>query len=115
MAKLPPLLLADNLSSIITAFDNQKVDYSIADRSIISIRLRELGLNNQYHIMNPAIGEFETIAHYRKGSGFESFLSEFVELSIVFKNNGRLDHIKEKNMRRYLRQFRQTQNTSSTH
>lgn len=104
LAKLQAPLIVEDFSAAITALKQNKADYSIGARSVVSMRLREQGLNDQYQIMEPALGDIHTVMHYRQGSGFEAYLKGFIEQSLKINNNGRLKHLQEKNMRRYVRE-----------
>ena len=111
LTKLQPLLVTDNDSQAITeALEKNKADFSIGERSILAIRFREQELDQQYQIMEPALGTIPTIMHYRVGSGFEDYLQGFKQWSTLLNNNGRVLHIKEKNMRRYLSEAHHSRN-----
>lgn len=106
--KLEQMVSANDLQTILNALEQKKSDYSIGERPIVSVRLRELGLNHQYQIMEPALGTIPTIMHFRLGSGFEHYLEGFYERSTLFNRNGRLNHIKEKNMRLYFNEAKRS-------
>lgn len=104
--QLSPLLTVRDMTETLTMIQQEKADYSIAERASLSILLRENGLHDQYQIMEPALGNINNIMHYRLGSEFENYLEGFNKLCTLFNTNGRFNHIKEKNMRLYLNEIR---------
>lgn len=102
--QLPVLPEAHDLLSAVKVLEQGEADYSIGERAILSIRLRELGIDDKYHVMDPPLGRIETVMHYLPKSDFAQYEQAFVALSKQFYSNGRFTHIKERNMRRYIRE-----------
>lgn len=94
----------NSLTDLIALLEKNNADYSISEHAILSLRLREMGLTDQYQIIYPRLARIPTVILYKPSSDFGSYHKAFLMLSEQFYNNGRFKHLRERNMRQYINQ-----------
>ncbi|WP_101759895.1 transporter substrate-binding domain-containing protein [Oceanicoccus sp. KOV_DT_Chl] len=98
------LVSAEDMPSSIIAIQQGQADYSFAERSSLIIALRNAGVIDNYQIMEPPLGYFLSFMYYNPQSDFTQYEKGLLDIFFKYLNNGRLEHIKIRNMRRYIRE-----------
>ena len=93
--------MQDTLEEVLSG----RADYTINEHSLLSLQLHKKHLHKQLTILPQRVGFMTTTLWFKKDSRFSDFTQAYTERGTSLSQSGRLEHIKERNMRRYINQI----------
>lgn len=97
---------ADDLPKALAAVLEGRADYSFSERLSLLANLQQWQLEDQLKIVEPPLAQLPTYIWFQRDSDFAAFQQRYLELGQQLHDNGQLEHIKQRNMRKYIREIR---------